>query len=634
MTMLRRFFLFGTLAALFVIGTSVILAQDQPNAWSIFDPHDPGRPVAIIPDASAFRLDPQWQVGSIEYLDQWWGLGEPVFDYQTIRHDGSAYHNGKVSVDPAKVEAFLDSLRHLHPTQFLLSGIGGTDNYPSWTVELNGADGQSVLLFSTSTANPDSAPWNVLINGRMYAQYDGSLAAPLNVLFSGEAGRPVASMSFGQPIPGTVIFRTEGWPNQLTFGFSGLLPIADKLQYQARLDSATVEGSILGRSSIGGFGHMIIGTITDLKAVTLSVEDHSIACSITATTADDPAHAGWIFSCPVTDAKSGAFYRYPLSVEFGTDSGETGSSTGVLTGQWGGTPDLLAIPADEQLQAAMNADTDASDLLTDHRFAFANYQAQIDPDDPQSGAASGEAILVGTTEVEGQPIRYSIGTPFILRDGAFTQWDLSRAKLDALLTTVRKTALTQRAAQAEPHLLINLWYAEAVDVSVPDVPVLDQLSVGYGASLASCGTKETTDFPSETEPLQAFSFNSRMDYHFPQPEFVLVNGHPQLSTLMLFPLSDAANPLISVLLPDALNTGDHMPFARVWLSNTGGYYFGNGLQLDPDDQANLADLSAYRDMAQVVSGNSTPAGRYFKEIDNLTFTVTDEGKINIATCPT
>src|SRR3954469_10530461 len=103
MSILRRFFMFGTLLALFVIGASGILAQDQPNTWSIFDPHDPSLPVLIVPDASAFRIDPHWQVASIQYLDQWWGLGEPVFDYQTITHDGSAYHNGKVSVDSAKV---------------------------------------------------------------------------------------------------------------------------------------------------------------------------------------------------------------------------------------------------------------------------------------------------------------------------------------------------------------------------------------------------------------------------------------------------------------------------------------------------------------------------------------------------
>ena len=303
-----------------------------------------GLPVVIIPDASAFRVDPKWEVASIEYLDQWWGLGEPVFDYQTITHEGSAYHNGKVSVDSAKVQTFLQSLRHLHPTQFLLSGVSSTDDYPSWTVELNGADGQNILMSSTSTANPGSAPWNFLLNGRMYAQYDGSLAAPLAALFSGEAGNPAASMSFGRPEPGTVIFRTEGWPNQLSYGFSGLLPIADKLQYQAKLDTSTVEGAILGRSSIGGFGHMVIGSITDLNAVTLTVDDHPVTCDITATTADDPAHAGWTFSCPVANPKPGVLYRYPLSVEFGTDAGETGSTDGVLTGQWGGIPDLLADP--------------------------------------------------------------------------------------------------------------------------------------------------------------------------------------------------------------------------------------------------------------------------------------------------
>ena len=54
----------------------------------------------------------------------------------------------------------------------------------------------------------------------------------LAALFSGEAGRPDATTLLDQVEPGKVAFRTEGWPNQLTYGFSGLLPIADKLQYQ------------------------------------------------------------------------------------------------------------------------------------------------------------------------------------------------------------------------------------------------------------------------------------------------------------------------------------------------------------------------------------------------------------------
>ena len=236
------------------------------------------------------------------------------------------------------------------------------------------------------------------------------------------------------------------------------------------------------------------------------------------------------------------------------------------------------------------------------------------------------------TEVEGQPVRYSIGTPFILNDGTFAQWDLSRSKLDTLLATVRETALTQRAAQADSHLLIDLWYAEAIDASVPDVPLLDQLSVGYGTSLAICGTKETTHFPSETEPLQAFSFNSRMDYQFPQPEFILVDGRPQLSTLVLFPLPDAANPLNEVLLPDTLKTGDHTPFYRVWLSNIGGY-FGNGLNLALDASATRADQTAYQVIAKAIGGELDTSRDDLWKLDNLTFTVTDQGEITVAACP-
>ena len=46
-----------------------------------------------------------------------------------------------------------------------------------------GTDGRRVVLQSSDRSDPDLAPWNVIYNGHIYAQFDGRLADPLKELF-------------------------------------------------------------------------------------------------------------------------------------------------------------------------------------------------------------------------------------------------------------------------------------------------------------------------------------------------------------------------------------------------------------------------------------------------------------------
>jgi hypothetical protein len=260
------------------------------DAWKLYDPHDANRNSLLISTDAGLHLDTTWQVESIEYLYQWWGLGKPVFNYQKIEHSPDGFQMGGEAVAAEQVEALVAAIARLSPTQFLLAGNSHTDDYLSWAVEIRGVDGQRILLFSSSTGNPGSAPWNVMYNGRIYAQYDGSLAEPLAKLFSTIRGEPAASFFPGGQEPGTINFATSGLPRQLTEGFSGLLPIADGFYYRVDANNHKINGTIEGRSSILGIGNMVIGVITGLSSVQITA-DTTIDCDVQKLPTDDVAGA-------------------------------------------------------------------------------------------------------------------------------------------------------------------------------------------------------------------------------------------------------------------------------------------------------------------------------------------------------
>src|SRR5262245_47336037 len=79
------------------------------------DLHDPALPDVLIKEESGYQLDPAWEVESIGFVYQWWGLSpEPVFEYLQVERDGSAFRRGDETVDEKSVQALVDAIANLH----------------------------------------------------------------------------------------------------------------------------------------------------------------------------------------------------------------------------------------------------------------------------------------------------------------------------------------------------------------------------------------------------------------------------------------------------------------------------------------------------------------------------------------
>ena len=600
------------------------------SAWGLVDPHDLDTLELILSGKDGYQLNPNWQPVSIEYIYQWWGLGDPVFDDQQLDYQGGKYIKDKLEVPAEKVKSLLSAIAHLHPTQFLLASNDHTDDYPSWTVELTDQAGNRVLLSSSSTGNPGEAPWNVLYNGRIYAQYDGSLGDPIMALFPGPAGQPAAAFYPGGGTSDSVTFATGGWPAQLTNGFVGLLPIAAGFTYQADIKTGKIQGYIQGRSSIGGMGTMVIGTITKVEKVSLTTADGSTrSCDITPVSSSDPAGASWSFVCTVDNAVAGTHYHYPLEVTYSTDANQQSSTQGQLVGIWGVSADAMYLPLPEEIQTIFEHNHVTQDLLADHIPIQVSYTAQVDPQFSKFGTFAGEVILLGQTQVQGQTLRYSIATPFAIEGGALVYWKLTRDVINKMLGEISQLTLTKRVMETASAPQLNMWYAEKG--ILPDLPTLINGSIpNYSLHGTACGDIPAWSVPSDKQPLEAFGFNN--GWGFWMVDFILLNGRPIVNDLDLSPNRDDRGGLLSLMVPPQLNTGEHSSFDRIWMeSNT----YGDKppvLTLWIPENADAASRAAYDHIAASLPVPVDKKDDTWWEAEGMTFVVQADGGLSLMAC--
>jgi hypothetical protein len=602
------------------------------DAWSYLDQADPDAPTLIEKDKgeAPFHLNPGWEVSSIEYVDQWWGLGEPGLNNQLVKREGTTYKRNGATVPDADVQALVKAIEHLYPAQMLMQGHSHTDDYPSWAVELTGTDGQHILLNASSTGNPGNGPWNVLNNGRLYAQYEGSIAGPLGKLFGGRLSSSLPgdeSPFLGSGPAGEVNFSTTGLPPQLIYGFWGLLPISQDFSYIADPAKGEIKGQITGSSRIGS---MEIGEIDKLENLQLTVGASQVSCKVELLPEGDPwtATTAWEFTCPVQGAKEGERYNYPIKGHFATSKGESLDVSGELWGKW--IPQekrgYTLLPPPPELKEAISYHPQAQDLMTDHIVGSTRYGATLSADKPLGGRRGGEAILYGQTQVDGKPVRYTVGAQFIVQDGKLTYWDLDRAALNDLLKAITSQPLTTRILAANSEAVLNLWYAKGTPEQVRTF--MDSGPDAYAVSVNPCGAVPGGAFPGG-EPLRAFAYNSSP--YFYRPPFGLIDGKAVVSQLAFYSTQLEPDPVQKALLPDALDTGANKPFEVIDFETTP--YSGGGptLLLRIPQKAEASELAVYEERIKALPGTARTE-QAARIIQGVTLTVNKEGKLEVASC--
>jgi len=600
------------------------------EGWHLFPATDPTAPALLTASGAtgAQRFLAGWGVDSIEYVDTWWGLGPPqAAPDLVVKRVGTGYQRGDTAVPAADVQALVAALDGLYPAQMLMQGNAWTDDYPSWAVEMVGTDGQHVLLFASSTGNPGNGPWTVVYNGRLYAQYDGAVAKPLGRLFGGRLGSAEDPAAGSRPA-GQVDFATVGLPAQLVYGFWGLLPISQGFSYTADASKGAIVGQITGSSRIGS---MKIGQITQLDRVQLLPSGQGpVACQTALLPAGDPftPTTAWQFTCPVPGAQADQHYRYPITAHFRTARGEGLDVTGELWGTWHTAvgPEHILLPPSPEIAAALAAQPAAHDLLADHFLGTSRYAASLTADKPLGGHRSGEAILFGKTLVDDKPVRYTVGAQFVIEDGKLTYWDLDRTALDAMLAQIVRQPLTKRVVQANPHVVLNLWYAAGTPPRGQS-RILDAGPQAYAAQVNACGAVPGGSFPAAGHPLEAFNYDSSP--YFSEAPFVLIGGRPVVATLSLDPAD--ADPARKALLPAALDTGSSRPFQSLFMETApyggGGPTLGVGMP----GKASVAEQAVYTDRLKAlpvaVAQQATQA-----IVRGVTLAAGDDGQLQVVSC--
>jgi hypothetical protein len=650
----RKQLLFCTMVVLVVIiggasaipasGHSPIQASPTPDSsppvdltsWNFYDPHDPTLSTILTSDpqsedGTALRLDPTWDVARVEFLYEHWSFGTTI-QYEVLEKGASGFTRDGEAIFPTLVENLLNAISNLHPAQLPYYSYFHTDDYPTWMLEITGQDGQRLLLYASSNGNPGYGPWTVFYNGRVYTQFTGKLADAIARIFvDGEEDR--LDYKYGDFAEGkTAIFSTDGLPNQFrSAGFVGLLSIANYFQYEVIPSQNTIHGYVEGQNAFAISDWLLQGTLIELTEISLTFGDGTFTdCTIERVESDHEIDHIWEFTCNVPQMPINTRYDIPIRVTAASEDGTQVTAEGRLQGTWSEQDSLLWLPLPEFLQQGLAAYPDAADLLKDHA-AYAYFDAEIDINDPYNGAFAGEVILLGQTIVDGQTIRYTMGTPFAMNNGTLTWWKLDRTKLEELLTDIVSISVLSQAIERDADVILNMWYGEDSEGwHSLALPIFGRQGGGYDDVISNCDDSIELGKTHESQPYRAFNFNSSWRSGIAQIAF---DGDQPIS-LDIHSFSsrfETNNPLLPIFVPvefivDGSLLGDGFDYSQGRNPRLEIRVYSTDAERIRQVEAHLANL--HIPFIKVVVENRT----VFAYRD-IVFQLTDEGTMGIKVCP-
>ncbi|HNE04602.1 MAG TPA: hypothetical protein PKJ84_05345 [Anaerolineales bacterium] len=579
----------------------------------------------IISDNETYKLDDEYEIESVDLSYQWWGMGGPSFEYQQIKRTGDVYKlNGRVVVKE-KITNLVKSLSNLHAVPQTLNSITHTDDYPIWAVEITGSDGTKILLTSDSNTSL-YVPWNVIYNGDIYAQYDGSVEVALADLFSVSEGEPMAAFYPGEGEEGKLIVSTGGWPKQLSYGFNGLLPVHTSFSYWTSPETGEIIGIFDGRSSIGGFGNMVIGSIDNLERIVLEKDDGSKTnCDIETLESDDPSAKQWKFSCALTEPNAVGSYYYPIKVTFGTDKGERITSEGNLFGYWQRGINLSKTIFPLEISDSLKDSEEFKKLAENHQIILYSFDAQVDQSTGNlSEGMNADVVLLGQINYKGKVLPYSVTTSMGIKNGKIIRWDIDELELQNLISDILNQNITNNLLEAGQNPVLNLYYFEANTY----------VDIGYSEGMTSSGRNWyqlgeckgypwIEELPNETTALREFSVNSGWSKF--DSQFILIDDEVRLYDYRGTNLVNENN-LLSFLLPKKIMISELPP-----LEISGQFRYGFYMFFVWGDNATQEEIETYTNMI-----NNLPGKKDFFDwgvkIDDVIFAVNEDGAFDMVEC--
>jgi hypothetical protein len=589
---------------------------EHPGVWSFIDPEDPSLPQLIVPGANGLQLRADWPVTTITYLYTWDGLGDTVVTYQTVRANGGQFQIDNTNVATETVKALLTSIQGLFPYPVQVYSIDHTDDYPSRSLEIVGADGNRVQVFSVSNT-PGALPWNVIYNGRLYATWDPGIASALDRIFNGHQGQPAASFYPGSD-PNGLPLTGNGLPSALSQGMTGLLPISGRFNYSLDPKTNTIEGNISHISSIVEFSSKVTGVVSRLARAQLTLNGSPIPCAITHDTSHDPfefviygrsTRDLWRFSCPLGQLDP-ALKRLPIALTFATDTGEQIITRGELLGLLADYAERVMLPLPDDLRLVLSAQPDIRDLMQDHIVQFGDFigNLQITQTVPFD-TVQAQVDFYGQLDFESKTVPYRLSTPVTIEHGQVTRWGLTRADLNEFLQDVMRSPLVQRVLQLNSPPPLDLWFAK-LQLSSPELPYNENgFAPDFTFKLPQCSPFfDATEFPSRTQPLRLFGFG-QSDNPL-NSEFVL-DGQQVLAVGLWLSPYDSRPDLLPILTPREFQIAGRMPFGSVAMrASWYGFPEKANIQVGWDPSVvSAGDIQAYED--KITSGSAA-----FNPIEN------------------
>jgi hypothetical protein len=521
-------------------------------SWQLTSIVDDQKPELFIEQAGSFTLDPNWKVDRVEFVYKWWGNGDPVMDYQYLFPAGGNFtHNSGKTVSKETLAELLGSLTDLQPEPGMLSSLTHADDFHAWYIEINGADGETVLVQSTSNSRKDGAPWNVYYNGHYYAQFGDTLLLAIQKVFPHEPYDDATAFSEAYP-SSKVVYNVEredvtGFPS-----YTGLLPLRGDFEYFAGEEGDGLFLFIRSEGFTGFIPDTVKSVITSVSRVEIATADNPrLRCSISGARSSYMGE-GWTVLCPVDQPEGETTFRLPVQIQFSTSAGQNFTTKGVLSSSWGF--ENLAVPVilPGWMADALARDPHAAPLWRDHVLYDLEYIGSTRKGQTDKDTLYGEAILLGETQWQGRTLRYTVATPFEFIGDRLTRWDLTREDINGLLADLQTGDLAKVALGADEDAVVNLYIASWR--LKPDLPSLwNTEPVNFDAEVpAFCSVNPKVDVPNADQQFQAFAFSSSwyQSGSF-QQQFVVVDDVVVPVNFIYY--SSESDPVAMAIKPVSLN---------------------------------------------------------------------------------